>query len=107
MGVRMANDPDEMIVEMLDAANAYCTAQDIALTTLGRFIVNDGGFFESLTISGNCTIKTYRKVMKWFADRKAEAVRIAKNCKTAEPVSTRKRRIRVDPKKELNRCLSS
>jgi hypothetical protein len=103
----MSNDLDEMIVEMLEAANAYSKTEHVALTTLGRFIVNDGGFFENLTLSKNCTIKTYRKVMKWFADKQAESTRMSKAGKTTVPKVAGKERIRGNPKKELNRCFSS
>lgn len=64
----MTDELDDMIVEMLDAADAYCASAQVARTTLGRFIMNDGNFFENLERSKNCTIRTYRRVMGWFAE---------------------------------------
>jgi hypothetical protein len=64
---------DQMIVEMLDAAKADCAANGIEMTTLGGILMNNGAFFEDLEDSNNCTIRTYRKVMKRLDERKARA----------------------------------
>jgi hypothetical protein len=65
---------DAMIEEMLFAARAHCADIGIEMSTLGRIIMNDGAFFKTLEGSGNCTIKTYRKVMQWFKDYEHEAI---------------------------------
>jgi len=97
MGEVMSDDLDEMIVEMLEAADAYSKAENVALTTLGRFIVNDGGFFENLELSKNCTIKTYRKVMKWFAEKQRAAILPRKS----RVQGSKAKRISINPKKSL------
>jgi hypothetical protein len=64
---------DGMIVEMIAAASAYCSVAGIKMTTLGRLIMNDGEFFENLEKANNCTIKTYRKVMRELREREHKA----------------------------------
>jgi hypothetical protein len=61
-GVHMITDEQKL----LSLAEAYCAAKKIEPTTLGRWIVNDGKFFERLASGGGCTTKTVRRVEEWF-----------------------------------------
>lgn len=55
---------------MLAVASVYCISADVSRSTLGRFIVNDGKFFDRIEAGGGCTLQTYEKVMKWFQANK-------------------------------------
>lgn len=59
---------NEEIRFLLDKANRYCEKHRIALSTLGRLIVNDGKFFLNLRSGKSCRIDTYHRVKSWFKD---------------------------------------
>lgn len=54
------------VSKMLSVASDYCASMGISRSTLGRFIVNDGKFFDRIESGGGCTIDTHDKVMTWF-----------------------------------------
>lgn len=60
----------ESISKMLEKASDYCVSKGLSKSTLGRFIVNDGKFFDRIEQGGGCTMETYEKVMSWLSTNK-------------------------------------
>lgn len=56
----------ESTQKMLASASEYCSSAGLKRSTLGRFIVNDGKFFDRIEAGGGCTMDTYEKVMAWL-----------------------------------------
>lgn len=52
----------DIIKSLLSEIHAYCEGHQMAPTTFGRVVVNDGKFVERLEAGGQVTVKTIEKV---------------------------------------------
>ncbi|HEX2114218.1 MAG TPA: hypothetical protein VHM01_07415 [Alphaproteobacteria bacterium] len=55
--------------EMLTLARLYCQRTGLSLARIATLVRNQGAFFKHIEDGKGCTVDTYNKVMRWFAER--------------------------------------
>ena len=53
---------------LLELAHQFALRRNITLWRVGALAARDGKFFLRLKKGGNCTIKTYQRVLAWFSE---------------------------------------
>ncbi|MBS7545084.1 hypothetical protein [Ancylobacter oerskovii] len=55
----------ELRSNLIACAEAFASARDLKLSTVGRLVANDGQFFERIK-SGSFTARKYDEAIRWF-----------------------------------------
>ncbi|TRD18362.1 hypothetical protein [Palleronia caenipelagi] len=55
--------------DLVKLATAYSEHRGLKLTTLGRYVVDDGSFFVGLRAQKTCTVRRANHVISWFSKR--------------------------------------
>lgn len=58
----------DLRAELITKAEAWCAATGKSKVTLGALVMKDGKFFGRLEAGKGCTIDTYERFMKFFAE---------------------------------------